>query len=359
MKTHTIRLKRRDYSPFLLSQNPFPYTPIPSCKPDVFVGQDRAISRLLDIVSTTFTTGRSSHAAIIGPYGSGKSHTLKYIEKLLEEAPQDSSDPRVVSCYIPSPGSRFLHVYREVVDKIGPHRIRGALQKRSHNSIPSNLARGFQSLVDDETHVEAWRWVLGENLRTRKRSRLGVSRNMDDTLALSALKHMIKLLREDGYQFLCILIDELETVNELYLYQKQSMFNNLRHMVDDNPEGLCTIFACTPAGWHEVLENSLALSRRLSRNLIYLSRMKKKEAIHLVQAYVQTCRTDLGRHKQKNPDQDLYPFTLDAIEELLELSKGNVGELLKYCNLTLDQAVDADVPQIDSENITQLLVESR
>ena len=357
MNGHSLILKRRDYSLYHLLRNPFPYTPIPSNRPEIFVNQEKAISQLIDVVSTTYITGLSCHAVVIGPYGSGKSHTLKYIKKIIDESLKNTENKWCIVCYIPSPGSKFIDIYKEFVESVKINRLKRIAETVSLSFLPHNLTRALQSLNSDETKPLAWRWILGETLEAKKRGRLGVSGNLDNELALSNMKHIIQLLRKEESGFVCLLIDELETINELYTYQKQSLFNALRHMIDDNPEGLCTIFACTPAGWDEILNNSMALSRRLSRNLIYLSRLNKKEVTNIIKKYLQTSRIKLAMPKTEDTHLGLFPFTQDALEEIYQLSMGNVGELVKYCNLALDKGLDEGLPQIDSESLSRILSE--
>lgn len=356
MKKHRLVLKTRDYSQYHLSENPFPYTPIPSHEPRIFVNQEKAISRLIDVVSITYTTGRSSHAVVIGPYGSGKSHTLRYIEKTIKESIQKVSDQKALSCYISSPGTDFLHIYREFIEKLGLNKLQEIVRDSSFSNVPYNISCIFKALNDNGSRIHAWRWILGDRLVARERSFLGVSRNLDCTFALSTLGHIIQLLKKEGYTLICLLVDELETINELYPYQRQSMFNALRRMIDENPEHLCTIFACAPAGWDQILESSIALARRLSRNLIYLSRLTREEAISLVEEYLQSCR--IFERKQKS-HLNLDPFTVDAVEEIFQLAKGNIGELVKYCNLAIERGLDSNVSQINSSSLSELLAEFR
>lgn len=356
MKKHRLVSKTRDYSQYNLSENPFPYTPIPSREPRIFVNQEKAISRLIDVVSITYTTEHSSHAVVIGPYGSGKSHALRYIEKTIKESVREDSDRKALSYYISSPGADFLHIYRGFIENLGLNKLQEIVRDSSFDSLPYNISRIFKALNENEAHIHAWRWICGDRLEARERSYLGVSRNLDCISALSTLEHIIQLLRKEGYSLICLLIDELETINELYAYQRQSTFNALRRMIDENLEGLCTIFACTPAGWDQILESSIALARRLSRNLIYLSRLTREEAISLVEEYLQSCR--IFEREQKS-HLNLDPFTVDAVEEIFQLANGNIGELVKYCNLAIERGLDSSVSQIDSSSLSELLAEFR
>jgi len=352
--TRIIDIKKRDYSRFYLSKNPFPYTPIPDQVPFLYVNQEKTITGLLDTISTTYHTGRSSHAVLIGPYGSGKSHALKYIESLIREI--DNEERKSIACYISSLGTSFRHIYREFMERIGLPLVQEIIKDAEIDILPYNISRVLSALKESGD-LHAWRWFLGEMLDGRERRRLGISRNIDDILALSLFQTTIHLLHENGFNLICLLIDELETINELYPYQRQAMFNNLRRMIDDNTRGLCSICACTPAGWDEILGRSLAFSRRLSRNLFYLSRLSEKETVQVITEYNKGFRT-LPEIYDITIDE-LHPFTIEACKELYQVSGGNFGELVKYCNIVIDRALDNDLEKIASQDVLDLLADYR
>ena len=348
-------IKKRDYSRYYLSINPFPYTPIPEQEPFLYINQEKTITGLLNTISTTYHTGRSSHAVLIGPYGSGKSHALKYIERIIVE--QDKNlEKKSLACYISSLGTSFKHIYREFMENIGLALIQKIIKDIDTDDFHYNISQILKALKENGD-LHAWRWFLGETLEGRERSRLGISRNIDDILALALFQTVIHLLHKNGFNLICLLIDELETINELYPYQRQAMFNNLRRMIDDNTRGLCSVYACTPAGWDEILGRSLAFSRRLSRNQFYLSRLSEKETIQVIGEYHRFFRI-LPEIYEVTIDE-VYPFTLEACRELYQFSGGNIGELVKYCNLAIDRAIDCGLKEIDSPDITNLLAEFR
>ena len=62
--------------------------------------------------------------------------------------------------------------------------------------------------------------------------------------------HMFSLA---GVKLFCILIDEFETIQLLYQWRKQRLLNNVRRLIDLNPEGLCLIMSCAPDAWSSVV----------------------------------------------------------------------------------------------------------
>lgn len=371
MSQGLFKLELRDYSPYFLERNPFPYTQVPEEKPVIYVDQEKVLGKLSDIISTVYSTGRSNHAVVVGPSGLGKSHTLKYIQKMIGE----QIGGKALSCYISSPGQDFIHVYRSFIQRLGLEKMEAFA--KADVEMSRNLRRALEALKEEKTAIAAWRWLLGEPLSSKELHRLGLSQNVDGPLSLNILQQTLSILRSSGYRFTCLLIDEMETINQLHIVRRQAMFNALRHLIDGNPYGLCFIFACTPAGWSEIFKYALALSRRISRNVLYLESMTKEQAGEFVAEYVrfhrkgttklrQALRLDrslLDRVLGRRPKREakallaLYPFTLDAISKIHELSKGSAGEVIKYCNLAIDYGLDNKRKLIDAKAIDDMVAE--
>lgn len=356
-----LELKVRDYAPYFLTQNPFPYTPVPDDRPTLMVDQERAMGRLLDVISTARNTGRSNHAVIIGPYGSGKSHILKHLQSVIEERFART----MLACYIPTLGRDFLHLYRSFMADLGMSRLSELAKVAEDAGIPPSLSSALKALQDEETRGKAWRWLIGDELSVELHE-LGISRRIDPTFAQSVLKVILSLLRRVGRSVVCLLIDEMEVLSEIEIERRQAMLDSLRHLVDDNPQGLCFIFACTPAGWDDVFKYGLALARRLSRNVVYLESLTEQTAREFVAAFVRRFRTGekgLKRHlKEKGMPKELidtFPFTADGIAKLFEASRGNTGEMVKYCNMAVDHGIDAKRNVIDAHAVGDMMAELR
>jgi len=366
---HVIESKRCDYSRYFLTKNPFPYVSIPGDSNITYVDQEQARSTLLDVIASVCHTGLSNHAVVVGPYGSGKSHTLKYIAQTINQK-KICGDSRALVCYIPQPGSSLLDVHRQTLTELG-FEVISSLGKHIDNKqmFDSEVYRVIRLLNQStEEKLAAWRWLTGERLDISLRNKIGVSKNLDDESALLVLKQILHLLQEDGYRLLCLLIDELETVNELILMKRQKLFNGLRHLIDNAPRNLSLIFGCTPAGWDEILENAYALARRLSRNIVYLERLNPEKIAQVVSRYIQPYRirtTELRTLILKNNPSsrelaqqlELFPFKPSVLPEMFRLSRGNIGELLKYCNIAVDRGLHKGFDYIDANRFNELTIE--
>lgn len=354
-----------NYERLLLTQNPFPYVSVPDEEPAIFYDQEKALRNLTSVVSSTHATGSSNHAVVVGSYGSGKSHTLKYIGRFINKE-LNKRPKRAVAFYIPHPGAGILDIYRTIVTDLGPSlisKLSNQVDDESHYQFELYRPIRMISQKGSDT-LNAWRWLTGERLDVEGRNRLGVGRNIDDTFANQAFKQIITLLRRAGYTLVSLLIDELETVNELDILRRQKLFNTLRHLLDDNPRNLSVIFACTPAGWDEIVGNAYALARRISRNVVYLETLDEKTIPTVVAGYIEKARiespTVSDTFKRLNLDEDaqkIFPFAKSALPELLRLSQGNISEVIKCSNVAIDRAVMAHRELIDAETLNQLLPE--
>ncbi|HID90885.1 TPA: hypothetical protein EYP44_02880, partial [Candidatus Bathyarchaeota archaeon] len=341
----------RGYSAYFLQGNPFPYVPIADPTPIVHV--DRGISdRVIDIVRVTIATGRSNHAVMIGPYGSGKTHMLRHVSRRIADDLRDTA----IGCYVPHPGHSFLHVYRAFMGGISPHVLRmGEASKIVECPTPLRTAldvvryeRALRGRMEAESPREAhaMAWLRGESLSDDKLADIGIGANIDPAASVDYFTHVLRLLRQCGFKATCLLIDEFESIFELEPPLRQAFLTSLRRVIDDNPSGLCLLLACTPAGWEEISKYCYVLYRRLSRNVIHVERMAESGVLELVGRLLQRYRgqkTDFvmfvrSRWSGREAEEllSLYPFTSGAISKIYERARGNVGEVMKYLNLAID-----------------------
>ena len=133
--------------------------------------------------------------------------------------------------------------------------------------------------------------------------------------------------------------------------------------MDDNPRNLSVIFACTPAGWDEILGGAYALARRISRNVIYLENLDDSRVETVISGYVSKYRVE-DEEKRKTISSTIdegsfgiFPFAKSAIPELMRLSQGNIGEIIKYSNVAIDRALMSQRSYIDGNTLNELLSE--
>jgi len=357
----------RDYSRFFLKANPFPRVPIPDEEPKIYVGQEHVIKGLLDTCLYVYKTNMSDHAVVIGPYGSGKTHTLLYMRARLKEMFKNGTYKPII-VYVSNPGHSFVNIYSAIMKEFLIQVRKSALSRivMKIKELPLGRALKVYLKGDAELRDYAYRWIVGERLTYAERKKLKIGNNVDDNLAIENLKYLAKYCNEFKIGPFFVFIDELESISELNALKRQAMLNSLRRLIDVFSRNLCLILACTPAGWDAILNYSLPLARRLSRNIVYLEKLKKNDVLKVIASYIKPYRINEDKlrefiKKKKGIKRNfkqyiaIYPFDIDATYTLHEISNGNIGELLKYASLLIDKALDQNLDFINSELVRKLL----
>jgi len=377
----TISEKEHDYSMYGLKENPFPYSPVPDDDPDVYCGQDHVADTVSDTVSTVLGTGKSKHLVITGKYGNGKSHTLKYARSLV----RDREDALVG--YVAQPGDGFLDIYHEFMYDIGFDEMQSiayeflaqvaqdetdknpigaeamesliddgevllselvptAVQRLSDITKFADFARAIVHMVYEDTNLYAWQWLTAEGIRYEQRKEMEIHTALnDDTMGVRAFTAMKQLFRELGYTAVFVFIDEFESIARLSPKDEQSMLNSIRHLMDQNSDGLCLLFGCAPEVWQDVMSEYHAFSERIGRE-VTLRPLTTEDINNLVASYLNLARSDATT--------GIHPFTEEGIDVILQRSHGNIRQVLSLCSQSLDVAVKQNEPEVDSETIKRI-----
>ena len=380
----TITDEQRDYSEFGLDSNPFPYSPVPSDDPRIYCGQDHVTDRISDTVSSVLSTGKSKHLVVTGKYGNGKSHTLKFTRSLV----RDRDD--VFVGYVAQPGEGFLDIYHEFIYDVGFDRFQQlsyeylaevtrnetdknpmsasamedliddgevllseivplAIQQLSDVTKFADFARAIVHLVYEDTNLYAWQWLTAEGLRYEQRKEMEIHSAIDDdTTAVRAFTALKNMLRDLGYTGVFMFVDEFERIARLSPKDEQATLNSIRHLMDQNSDGLCVLFGCAPEVWQDVMSEYHAFSERIGQE-VALRPMTEEQIHHLVEEYL-----DLARVESSN---GIQPFTEEGLQYILQRSQGNVRQILSLCSRVLDATVDDGTPTapIDQECVAAVV----
>ncbi|WP_336330814.1 BREX system ATP-binding domain-containing protein [Haloarcula sp. CGMCC 1.2071] len=380
----TITDEQRDYSAFGLSENPFPYSPVPDDDPIVYCGQQQVTDRISETVSSVLSTGKSKHLVVTGKYGNGKSHTLKYTRSLV----RDRDD--VLVGYVAQPGDGFLDVYHEFVYDIGFDQLQDlsyeflahvarsetdrnptsgnamerliddgevllsdlvptAVQQLSDVTKFADFARAMVHLIYEDTNLYAWQWLTAEGLRYEQRKEMEIHSAVDDdTSAVRAFTALKNMLRELGYTGIFMFVDEFERIAQLTPKDEQATLNSIRHLMDQNSNGLCILFGCAPEVWQDVMSEYHAFSERIGQE-VALRPLTEEKVYQLVEDYL-----DIGRNGNLT---GIEPFTEESLQIVLQRSQGNIRQVLSICSRVLDEAVQTDSGSIGEEMVLSTIEE--
>lgn len=418
-------LQPRDYSGYFLTRNPFPSITIAEEDPRIFIDREKVIKAVSEVTKETFITNKSQTLVLQGIYGSGKSHTLKYVKSRINSQLATQTESKGIAVYVQSPGSDIRYFYSSIVEDLGldflqtqAYKVIWNFLKENPNSIDANffdselkkkarkllylgseelvflrenfnnsavrildvynnikealgskirssdVLTAFLNLTNENSAFLAWRWLLAENLTSQERKELGVSKNLEDSNdILKGVAAFKALLAIAGFNTLFILVDEFEKISELHPMPKSRYFDDFRHFIDLNPEGICLILCVSPAGWAEIESAGHPLARRLMANVYWLEPFDLRKTKRLIKAYIGVAREQFANiqkisgdelssqiGKKNVQDPELFPFTDDSIEIVHRISGGVISEILRISKTLVDYGCDKRCLVLSGEN---------
>jgi hypothetical protein len=284
-------------------------------------------------------SGSSSHTVIVGSYGNGKTATLLHVKSQIDKHLSN----QVLTVYMSNPGETLVQFYSNFVYSITLKKLEEIVWKylayiTNNNRIKERIEKGnvlitevlekakkllqeeahhtdfsnaLLKIILEETKYLSWRYLCGESMAFEQRRQLDVVGNINtDEKVLRAIMTIKTILRKVGIKLICILIDELESIELLFLIKKQKILNGLRRLIDLNPTGLSFIMSCAPESWNSIIKDYHAFSERIFRQ-VELVPLSHDNVTEIVSSYLNKYRTISSKtSKQKNRSNNiLYPFT--------------------------------------------------
>ena len=111
-------LTKLSYDNFLLSKNPFPTIEVPGGIPLTTADRTEILDHFKQALSKTVFDNLSTTTVLIGDYGSGKSHLLRYF-KYVVNSELLTSENKVLAVYVKSVGRSFRDLYQYFIDDLG------------------------------------------------------------------------------------------------------------------------------------------------------------------------------------------------------------------------------------------------
>lgn len=401
--------KRRNFSDFFLERNPFPTLGVPEEIPLITVDRENIIEQFKNVVFTVLDGKKSILTVLVGEYGSGKSHLLKVFKRNINEQIL-SRNGGTVAGYVKSPGDEFRDFVLAYIDNIGRDILqelatdmvkeflkkspeiekyvfspeaREKLEKGAFFSDEilqeirqidlarkitdtyfkglrnNDIAKAFLGLSNSDSVSLGWRWLSGDKLSRSERDCLDVTSCISSDNAYEIFADFMKMLRQVGIENFAIFVDELEKITSLLSSRRDRYQNDLRQLIDDNPNNIIFYFAIAPRQWKALTSEQTAFVRRLSGNWLMLDEFETKDIRELVESYLYTGRPpdfSAKEAKEKYPklSPSLCPFSDDSLPRIGELTSGVVSRILLVCEKSLNylhdhkaeyRFIDADLVQ--------------
>jgi hypothetical protein len=290
---------------------------------------DNVIEGRLRRLLSSVRSGSREVLTVIGGYGMGKTHTLKYTEHIAVSL-------GLKTVFIQSPGRSFLDLYSKAMEALVD-------EIDDPSSIANPALRAALELLksgDREDLVYVKGWLLGYSVPARVRHKLGLMGVVRGSTAVGMLVEVLQILsRRAG---VILLLDELETLLNLSRTQRFSYTESLREFIDMMPPRVALIAAMTPACWDDINTLNPALARRLSGNILYLKPLRREYVRDFI-------RFHLGELSDI-VDEDVYDY-------IYELSNGIQGELLRLASIVLSETEDVKGDKVDLARAKRILEE--
>lgn len=268
---------------------------------------------------------------IVGGYGMGKTHVLKYLKYTAEQRGYRG-------VYVASPGRSFMDFYLSVLENLfdvvvnSPEDVKNTVFKH---------ALELYRKVEGELGVYVKSWLLGFSIPASIRYKLGLIGNISEQLATKFLSESLNVAARKLSAVL-VLLDEVETLLMLPRNARATYAELLRELVDNLPPSVGLALSMTPACWDELSSLNPALTRRLSGGLLYLKPLRREHAREFVALYFSELSNLIGD---------------DALDFIHEVSNGVHGELLKYTSIVIEEALARGLRHVGAEDAKNILSE--
>jgi len=211
------------------------FTIDPQINPDdarFYFGRDDIKTRLQRQVRRAFIAPGVPKLMVWGPYGSGKTQTLFYLEHYLKTDTPGSCRGVPHTLYVAiemRSNSTASHLHMQLMETLGKETV-ASWVRRLFDQVP-NLNTALEELTDDlntalalkelraagDSTFVAWRWLTGQSLKTGELSSLSLTRNLGQVGAGDLVNAVVAIgnLASRVGEKLIFLLDELEEMQNV------------------------------------------------------------------------------------------------------------------------------------------------
>lgn len=392
----------RDYSPLDLKFNPFPPAGIPRL---LLPPLDDEIKKTISmfIRSTYFARGKKGEYAgltIIGDYGNGKTHLMRYIQSLLNKLNEEINEFSVITCFVDRPEDSPQRVVHRIVEEMGADSIRkhiwmiliGEFQKDPKGfyrrfGLQETLFKDTEKLFEEPVVSNYLKFLdifhktggdpklLQENAREIVRNRVVrdgtlADRYLDlifsgkkadtswDILAgyissrdmpskqVKFLSSIVKILHKEGFRQLYVFVDEFEDVSELKGVKLTNYLQTLNTLINQQ-RNWALIVSLTRDALIKIREESVPLYDRLTTYKVELQPLDKEKSIELVMNYLKISVTEGIK-----PSVTAL-FSEKSLDKILRISKGNYRSFIELAHKAIEYSVINEITLPINEGIIE------
>lgn len=355
-----------DYRKYGLVRNPFPLHgsfPLDDEYEEryakLLIGREELKEKLRKKLENLRTGESSAVVLLLGDYGTGKTHCLKFMEYWAKRKYRN-----IIPLYFKGlPGPKMKDLLRAFLDSLERTLGRDYLTKLASESL--NVERS--NLVDTKNFllalasknqgkvIPALRWAKGYGLSDQMREKLGLVSDLDETVARDVLSTLLRLIWEVRGSKTLFLIDEVEELLKYDPTDLYDFYSGLRSLIDTVSTGMMMVLASTPSLLRDEEKGIAALSPALrsrisDENTVILSPLDAKGIRTMIISYLREFRLPSVRKLMNT-----YPFTEEAISLIADLSKGIPRNALMIASVALREGLSKGKKEIDESFIRTVL----
>ena len=390
----------KDYSSLGLKFNPFPVAGLPRYPLPPL--DDEVSEKISFFIRSTYTREEYGGLAIVGDFGMGKTHLMKYIQFLIDELTRHKEiDFTAVTCFIDRPEDTPQKVIHKVVEEIGLDNIRKYIWKilidkfeedkafyekfRSKGTLLLQSKEEWDNLFEEPVKsnylefLKRFRDVGGNFKKLQEHARDIIKEEIvrDSALAdrylnlilfaeekeadvswdilagyiskkdvqrkeIMFLRSIVEILRRVGFKQLYVFIDEFEDIALLKGARLTNYLLTLNTLINRERKWAVTV-SLTGNTLKIIKEKSPPLYDRLTSYEVILRPLNEEKSKKLLINYLNLARES---------DEDSFsPFSEESIKEMFRISRGNYRSFILLAHNAIEVALNENKELIDKEII--------
>jgi energy-coupling factor transporter ATP-binding protein EcfA2 len=301
--------------------------------------------RLMETIELSKLTRTNEIIVLVGDYGCGTTHTLRYLEGFLKRS------GAFVSYFTTPVGGDLRSLFRSFLEDIPEERKKEIIEELTEELIEKSGGRmGSEELgrlpysVLESTIFDL---ISGSKVSFRQKNiaeDMGIPIEKLPSITVMWSKILSSLVTGDWPVF--VLIDEFDAALSSTT-PSQELLYDLRRLYDETLSGLCIVIGLK--GEPKDVKNKLggALLSRMALQPVYLDLLSRNEALDFIK--------DLLRATCKNKTKPLLPFTEESAKTVADLCcPCTPRKLLRFCSVVFEEARKAKKTTIETELVTEI-----
>lgn len=339
-------------------------------------------NRVSKSLNSAFKAGSPRFIFLLGDWGEGKSYILDRIHRSLSGEIEKEG-----AVFVASVRSRVLYpkplVLREseprwqkfgvdliirVLNSIDRNRWFIVLVKAKLDKLDSPYKRLFEGLRDSDE--VAYKYLAGGKLNASELKHLEVSEVLSTSpQVLDLFFNVLVVVKQAGYSNFLLLLDEFEYITAvLGEVRITQVLNTFREIFDHcgyyQPGEIANpvfFFAISPGGWERLKDLEESARKKTGGGGIapFMERVSIRDIIQLkpfsLEDSKQLVKLRLQEGRSKTTADPFYPFTEKCIEYVHSLSFNKPRNVIQYCGILLEDALDEGLPRIDVSDAKKIL----